>query len=321
MENMKNRRLAAGILATAIVAVTALIYSRFRRDIRVAQERLQSSGSQVIDTACGQIEYATFGEGYPVLVLHGIFGGFDQGLVIARGNVGGGFRSIVPSRFGYLHTPLPADASPADQADAYACLLDALGIEQAAIIGTSAGGTSAIQFSLRHPDRCSALVLFSSNTPGETKAALPPEPLAKVLFRSDFVFWLLTTYFSSGLRSTMGVPEEFELTPEHEADVARLMKTILPVNPRSNGALFDMFVSNYDINAGYPLEEITVPVLIINALDDPLTLYKNAQSAAERIPGAKLVAIESGGHMLLGHEERIRLEITSFLEEYSSTRT
>ena len=70
MENMKNRRLAAGILATAIVAVTALIYSRFRRDIRVAQERLQSSGSQVIDTACGQIEYATFGEGYPVLVLH-----------------------------------------------------------------------------------------------------------------------------------------------------------------------------------------------------------------------------------------------------------
>jgi len=321
MENMKNRRLAAGILATAIVAVTALIYSRFLRDTDVAQERLQSSGSQVIDTACGQIEYATFGEGYPVLVLHGIFGGFDQGLVIARGNVGGGFRSIVPSRFGYLHTPLPADASPADQADAYACLLDALGIEQAAIIGTSAGGTSAIQFSLRHPDRCSALVLFSSNTPGETKAALPPEPLAKVLFRSDFVFWLLTTYFSSGLRSTMGVPEEFELTPEHEADVARLMKTILPVNSRANGALFDMFVSNNDINAGYPLEEITVPVLIINALDDPLTLYKNAQSAAERIPGAKLVAIESGGHMLLGHEERIRLEITSFLEEYSSTRT
>ena len=241
--------------------------------------------------------------------------------MIARGNVGGGFRSIVPSRFGYLHTPLPADASPADQADAYACLLDALGIEQAAIIGTSAGGTSAIQFSLRHPDRCTALVLFSSNTPGETKAALPPEPLAKVLFRSDFVFWLLTTYFSSGLRSTMGVPEEFELTPEHEADVARLMKTILPVNPRSNGALFDMFVSNYDINVGYPLEEITVPVLIINAVDDPLTLYKNAQSVAERIPGAKLVAIESGGHLLLGHEERIRLEITSFLEQCSSTRT
>lgn len=76
-----------------------------------------------------------------------------------------------------------------------------------------------------------------------------------------------------------------------------------------------MFVSNSDINTGYPLEEIAVPVLIINAVDDPLTLYKNAQSAAERIPGAKLVTIENGGHMMLGHEESIRSEIVTFLKE------
>ena len=80
-----------------------------------------------------------------------------------------------------------------------------------------------------------------------------------------------------------------------------------------------MFVSNPDINAGYPggypLEEASAPVLIINAVDDPLTLYKNAQSAEERIPGAKLVTIENGSHMLLGQEERIRSEIASFLEE------
>jgi pimeloyl-ACP methyl ester carboxylesterase len=312
--------LATGAFAIVVVVVAVLVYARFRRDIRAAQERLQGKGSQVIETDCGPIEYATLGEGYPVLVVHGIFGGFDQGLVIARGNVGEGFRSIVPSRFGYLRTPLPDDASPAGQADAYACLLDALGIEQAAIMGTSAGGTSAIQFALRHPDRCSALVLFSSNAPGETEAALPPEPLAKVVFKSDFIFWLVTTYFSSSMRSTMGVPEGFELTPEYEADVAKVMKTILPVHPRSDGALFDMYVSNFDVNTGYPLEEITVPVLIINAVDDPLTLYRNAQSAAERIPGSRLVTIESGGHMLLGHEERIRSEVVAFLDETSSTR-
>ena len=76
-----------------------------------------------------------------------------------------------------------------------------------------------------------------------------------------------------------------------------------------------MYVSNPDINAGYPLEEITVPVLIINAIDDPLALYDNARSMAERIPGAKLVTVESGGHMLLGHEDRIRSEIGEFLTE------
>lgn len=320
MANLTTGWLATGTLAVAVVVLAVLGYARFRRDIRAAQERLQSGGSQLIETDCGPIEYATFGQGCPVLVVHGIFGGFDQGLVIARGNVGEEFLSIVPSRFGYLRTPLPNSASPARQADAYKCLLDALGIEQTAIIGTSAGGTSAIQFALRHPDRCSALVLFSSNAPGETEAALPPESLAKVMFKSNFIFWLLTTYFGSSMRSTMGVPEGFKLTPDYQADVAEVMKTILPVNLRSNGALFDMYISNPDINTGYPLEEITVPVLIINALDDPLALYKNAQSMAERIPGAKLVTIESGGHMLLGHEERVRSDIVAFLEEHSSTK-
>jgi pimeloyl-ACP methyl ester carboxylesterase len=234
--------------------------------------------------------------------------------------VGEGFHSIAPSRFGYLGTPLPDGASPATQADAYACLLDALGIEKAAILGTSAGATSAIQFALRHPDRCSALVLFSANAPGEAEVTLLPEPVARTLFRSDFAFWLMTAYFAPSMRSMMGVPEGFELTPEYEAEVDRVSRTVLPVNPRADGALFDMFISNPDINTGYPLEEIAVPVLIVNAKDDPLTLYENASDAAERIPGAKLVTIEDGGHMMLGHEKEIRSKIVGFLEKRSSIR-
>jgi pimeloyl-ACP methyl ester carboxylesterase len=313
MDTLTIGWLAVGILVIGIVVVAVLLYTRYRRDMRAAQERLQSGGSQVIQTECGAIEYATYGEGPPVLVVHGIFGGFDQGLVVARGNVGEDFRSIAPSRFGYLRSPLPDDATPAGQADAFACLLDVLGIQQAAVLGTSAGGTSAIQFALRHPDRCSALVLFCSNAPGETEVGLLPEPLTKIMFKSDFIFWLLTTYFRSSLNSIMGVPAGFELTPEYKADVAEVMGTILPVSPRADGAVFDMFVSNPDVNTGYPLEEISVPVLIVNAIDDPLTLYRSAQAAAERIPGAKLVTIKDGGHMLLGHEEQVRSEIVAFL--------
>ena len=315
MRNIKIGWLAAGVIGAALVVLAVLVYVRYRGDIHAARERVQNLGSQVIETDCGPIEYAAFGEGHPVLVIHGIFGGFDQGLVTARGQLGEGFRAIVPSRFGYLRTPLPDDASPAAQADAFECLLDALGIEQAAILATSAGGTSAIQFALRHPDRCSALVLVSSNAPGETEAGLPPKPLAKVLFRSDFAFWLLTTYFRSSMRSIMGVPKGFELTSEYEADIAETMETILPVSARAEGALFDMYVSNPAINAGYPLEEITVPVLIINAIDDPLALYDNARVMAERIPGARLVTLESGGHMLLGHGERVRAEVGEFLKQ------
>jgi pimeloyl-ACP methyl ester carboxylesterase len=134
------------------------------------------------------------------------------------------------------------------------------------------------------------------------------------------LFWLLTTYFRSSLNSMMGVPTGFELTAEQKAGVADVMKTLLPDRPRADGAVLDMFVSNADINGGYPLEEIPVPVLIVNAVDDPLWFYKNAKSMAERIPAARLVTIESGGHMLLGQEERVRLEITTFLEDKISPR-
>jgi 2-hydroxy-6-oxonona-2,4-dienedioate hydrolase len=40
---------------------------------------------------------------------------------------GAGFRVIGPSRFGYFGSTLPDRATPADQADAYALLLDHVG--------------------------------------------------------------------------------------------------------------------------------------------------------------------------------------------------
>jgi pimeloyl-ACP methyl ester carboxylesterase len=315
MNNLKFSQIALGAFAIVIVIVAVLVYVRYRRDIQKAQTRLQHIDSEVVDTACGKIEYATYGDGFPVLVVHGIFGGHDQGLVLARGQIGKQFRSIVPSRFGYLGTPMPEDATPAEQADAFACLLDALEIDQAAILATSAGGTSAIQFALRHPDRCAALVLVSSNAPGEVEVGLPPKPVAKVIFRSDFIFWLLTTYFPSSMHSIMGVPGDFEMTPAFEEEMAGVMETLLPVHPRAEGALFDMYVSNPAINDGYPLGEISIPTLVIHAVDDPLANYENARAMADQIPDAKMLTVESGGHPLLGHEIRIMSEINAFLEQ------
>ena len=45
------------------------------------------------------------------------------------------YRVIAPARFGYFGSTLPPNATPADQADAYALLMDHLGIDRAAVIG------------------------------------------------------------------------------------------------------------------------------------------------------------------------------------------
>ena len=49
------------------------------------------------------------------------------------------YRVIAPARFGSFGSTLPPNATPADQADAYALLMDHLGIDRAAVIGYSAG--------------------------------------------------------------------------------------------------------------------------------------------------------------------------------------
>ena len=316
MSNVNIRRQVLGATALPVAVLAARLSARYRRDIRAAYARVETGGSRVIETACGRIEYATFGEGSPVLVVHGNCGGFDQGLVEARSTLGAGFRAIVPSRFGYLGTPLPEHASAASQAVAYACLLDRLGVDQVAVIAYSAGSTSAIQFALRHPDRISALVLGSPNAPGK-EPALPPRAVFDVLFRSDFLFWLITTYFSAGVRTPMGIPKGLELTPEYRAEVAEMMRTVLPVKPRADGVLFDTYVSNPEINTGYPFAEIAAPALILNARDDPMAPYENARSLAEQIPGAELLTIEHGGHLMLGQRERTVAAIRRFLEEHA----
>ena len=100
-------------VALAIAAaVVALAYGAYWHDIDLSHERV-STGSQIVQTPCGPIEYASAGEGDPVLVVHGAGGGFDQGMDFAKGLVAGGLRVVTMSRFGYLRTPRPADASPA----------------------------------------------------------------------------------------------------------------------------------------------------------------------------------------------------------------
>src|SRR5258708_9018684 len=144
----------------AVLAGPVLFTYFHHRDDMVAAEARVSSGSQVVDTPCGPIEYSVIGEGPPVLLVHGAGGGFDQGLEFGAPLAEHGFRVIAMSRFGYLRTPLPAEASPVAQADAHACLLDALKLPAAALLAGSAVAPSTIEVCLPHAARCSALGLL-----------------------------------------------------------------------------------------------------------------------------------------------------------------
>ena len=307
----------AYMVAGASAFVAGWLRTRYRKDLARARTRLAAYSPLRAHLPAGTVEYAIVGDGIPVLEVHGIFGGFDQGLVVARPLLGNGFRIIAPSRFGYLGTPLPHNASPASQADAFAELLDHLAIKRAAVVAHSAGSPSAIQMALRHPERVTSLVLVVPAAPGPGPVA-PPKPLTQALFKSDAVAWLFATFFPGVL--PVGVPKGLPLSAQDRRELATTFATMLPATARKDGFLFDMYVSAPSINSGYPFDQISVPTLVVTAADDPLAFPENARRLALAIPKAGLFEVERGGHLLLGQAEVVGRKVREFIAARAADR-
>ena len=262
-----------------------------------------------VSTPWGAMEYAERGYGDPVLVVHGIFHNCVGGLLSVRDFSDGRF--IAASRFGYLGSSMPPDATPADQADALAGLLDALDIGQVDVIGESAGATSALQLALRHPERVKHLAVLVGNLPGSPTAVVQPS-LAK-LFNRQLPLWLLRTFAPSMMvRLVAGLPKGFAMSSEDARFVTEFIDSLFPVS--REGVDFDAFVSNAAVN-DYSLEDVSVPTLIVHTKDDQVASHDASQRAAERIPGARFVSLESGGHLMIGQTEIVRDELAKFFAE------
>jgi pimeloyl-ACP methyl ester carboxylesterase len=318
---IRKSTLIGAATLVAIVAAAFWIARHFQDDMRVAEARIER-GSHVVQTACGPIEYGEAGTGPIVLMVHGAGGGFDQGLEFSEPLVRSGFRVIAPSRFGYLRTPVPQDASPQAQADAHACLLDALGIDKVAAIGGSAGAPSVFHLCLRHPERCStmALVVPALYTADSTRPPLKPSHAARFVIRtalsSDFAFWAGSHLArDSTIESVLATPmaDVSAATPVERERVFQVLRNIQPISRRAQGLMLDGTITTAP--AQFDFEHIAVPTLLVTTRDDGYQTLPGASDAARRIPAARLVVYADGGHLWVGHQWELWTELRRFLGE------
>ena len=326
---MKRRPARAAAAAGVLIALFAMgalsIWWRFEQDIRSASAR-SAQGSTLVATRCGPIEVQQAGAGVPLLVVHGSGGGHDQGMAFAGALAQKGIHVIAMSRFGYLRTPMPADASAAAQADAHVCLLDALGIRRAAVMGGSAGAPSALQMAIRHPDRISALILLVPLTykPPTQSDSAPPMPAwveatMMRLIGSDFLFWAaLHVARDQVIKVVLATPPQLLATasPQERARVGAMLDNILPVSARAEGLRSDTAVGKHLAPA--PLDAIDVPTLIVSARDDRYGTYASAQYTANGIAGAKFIGFDEGGHTWVGHNDEVMAAVVKLLVQVGS---
>lgn len=286
----------------------------------VAAARLRSPDVALSEllTPHGRVTWARLGHGSPVLVLHGSGGGWDQGVDWARRRLGRdgdaevGHDVVAVSRFGYPGSDLPPDATPAEQSEVLTALLDHLGLGAVDVVALSAGSAAALRLAVDHPDRVRRLVLESPVLPVRGRPALPPAFLAPVLARAQRALWFATSR-PVLVRLAAGVPAA-ELDDAGRAELAAVNATMFPLAPRAAGLVFDRVVAVPEVlEDRIPVERISAPTLVVNAARAVLAPHEDAVQFVSRVPGAELLELDRGGHLLVGNVARLRAVLAEAL--------
>jgi pimeloyl-ACP methyl ester carboxylesterase len=261
-----------------------------------------------VETSRGTVEMARFGAGRPVLVLHGTPGGADCGAAMSRFLVAAGFEAIAPSRPGYPGTPLAAGASIDEQADLYAAVLDALGLERVGVLAWSGGGPSAFRLAVRHPARVSALAVFAGvsgsyvsphldlgsrfalhTAPGNLMLRVLTERVPRLAIRGTLATEgkLTRRQLASQLDAALGEPEQRRFA---------LAMSLIAADSRKRRAGIDNDRARFAAIDDLGLERVEAPTLLVHGDADTDVAPEHSDRSAGLIPGAELHTIPAGTH-------------------------
>lgn len=198
-----------------------------------------------------------------------------------------GFAALVPDLPGHGRSagePLPSIEALAEWIVA---LLDAVGVEQATLVGHSMGSLVALEAAARYPGRISRAVLVGSSLPMPVS-----QTLLDATRDNEAKAMAMINAFSYSASSQIGgntVPGLW-LLGMNKRLMERQKKGVFHV---------DMNACNAYTRAPESLTSIAAPLLIVAGNQDRMTSPKAAKALLGFIPGARLVAIEGSGHALM----------------------
>jgi pimeloyl-ACP methyl ester carboxylesterase len=220
------------------------------------------------------------GDGPAVLFLHGGLGDSRLWAPVAA-LLADAFRCIRFDLRFYGRSEAPAEAWSHD-ADAVG-VLDALGVERAALVGLSLGGRVALETALLHPERVTAVVhVAGAVAPFELDAvieeayAAAETPEQEMLV--DFMVWA-----PLGVDDT--IRDLWQATPEARG---------IAWQPTRPEPAFD---------------ELEAPVYVVTAAHDPAPF----RAAAARLPAVESVEVDSDHYLTLREPERVAALLRRFL--------
>lgn len=282
---MQRLLITMSALIAALIAVL-LAVSRFlaRREC-VAWEDASKPG-KVIDVKGVPIHYLDEGSGPAVVLIHG-FGGHTFSYRHQIATLSRDHRVVALDLLGYGYSgrTVDADYSLTAQASRVLGLMDALGIEQAALVGHSMGGAVAMRVAEESTDRVDRLALVASVS-GDAAPRFrgfgvirPLLPLLSHIAKDR----ILRASFSDHSKITAEIRDAY----------------IAPM--RISGSMDGLRRIMADAQRDEPIkyERITQPTLILWGEDERLLPGFTLDRLRQRLPHAEVVTVLAAGHLLL----------------------
>lgn len=235
-----------------------------------------------------KIFYRTVGEGAPLLVMNGIM----------MSN-----RSWIPFEPHFSHNnmlmlldlldqgeseKMDCEFDQSLQVEVVVALLNELGIEEVAILGTSYGGEVALQFAAKYPDKVSRMVL--ANTVARTNAWLK-----EIGEAWNYAAKIPEAYYCTTI-PTIYSPKYYD----RKKDWMEQRKQLLTKTAFANEDFLNSMIrltnsaNSHDVTEDLPT--INAPTLIIGCEQDHITPLEEQRYLKKYMPNAELVILPETGH-------------------------
>jgi pimeloyl-ACP methyl ester carboxylesterase len=262
-----------------------------------------------------ELEYAVHGAGPPLVLVHefaGCLKSWDPQRPLARAH-----RLVVYNCRGYPPSSVPGDLADYSQdisVEDLRALLDELAIARTALGGFSMGGSIALTFALRHPERVSALVLAGTGTGSADRTAFVREFGAIAdRFEREGARAVAEEYLRGPTRIQL-LRKDPAMWQKFHADFVELSglglaQTLRGVQLRRP--------TMYELREG--LRTLRVPTLVIVGEEDTPAVEASRFLAAT-IPGAILTVLPGTGHTVNLEEPRaFNAAVEDFLRDVETT--
>ncbi len=195
--------------------------------------------------------------------------------------------SYQPGAPGYGFADLTADALG---------LLDAFGLEQAQVVGTSMGGGIAVSLALEQPERVASLTLIGSSPGGDDLPSVSAEFL-DMITRPEQPDWsdreAVIDYSLAFMRICIGSNELLD-----EAAVREQLGRDYDRTTNVASSQINHFALEIEAPLRARLGEVRAPTLVIHGAEDPVFPPGHGAAFADGIAVARLLVLDNAGHVM-----------------------